>query len=164
MAVDPGTYREILTNFPSGVSVVTALGADGSPYGLTVSAFCAVSVDPPLVLVCIDKTSATLPAIQASGGFTVNILAGDREELALKFAGKSPDKFVGLTWDEPRVTAAGPILSQDSVGYAVCTTHNALEAGDHWIFVGLVEDGLVDPDRLPLMYARRQFAGWDDVT
>jgi flavin reductase (DIM6/NTAB) family NADH-FMN oxidoreductase RutF len=164
MAVDPGTYREILTNFPSGVSVVTARGPDGGPLGLTVSAFCAVSVSPPLVLVCIDKTSATLSAIQGSGGFTVNLLAAGREELAMRFASKSEDKFSGLEWEASPIAEAGPVLTNDTVGYAVCRTDSAIEAGDHWIFVGAVEDGGIDPNEVPLVYARRRFADWDDVT
>ena len=164
MAVDPGIYREILTNFPSGVSIVTARDAAGTVFGLTVSAFCAVSLDPPLVLVCIDKDSATLPAMRSSGGFTVNLLASGREDLALRFATKTEDKFEGVEWSDAPIEQAGPILKRDSVGYAVCITRNEIEAGDHWIFVGAVEAGAVHPDEVPLVYARRQFAAWDDVT
>lgn len=164
MALDQSTYREILTNFPSGVSIVTARGDDGTPFGLTVSAFCAVSLDPPLVLVCIDKSSTTLPAIEGSRAFTVNILAAGKEELALRFAGKSEEKFHGLEWDPPSIAEAGPILTGDSVAYAVCKTSDAIEAGDHWIFVGAVQDGAVRSHEVPLVYARRRFADWDDVT
>lgn len=163
MAVDPGTYREILTNFPSGVSIVTARSGDGKPFGLTVSAFCAVSLEPPLVLVCIDKTSSTLPAIRDSGGFTVNLLAAESEELALRFATKAEDKFSSVTASDPGFDFAGPILSDDSVGYAVCRTETAIEAGDHWIFVGAVEAGGISEGRVPLVYGRRQFSAWDDA-
>ena len=163
MAIDPGTYREILTNFPSGVAVVTARSTEGTDLGLTVSAFCAVSLDPPLVLVCIDDSSATLPAIRTAGGFTVNLLASGREELAMRFATKSGDKFAGLHTEDPPTPEGGAILSRDSVGYAVCRNHSEIEAGDHWIFVGAVVDGAVHPDETPLVYGRRQFAAWDDV-
>lgn len=163
MAVDPGTYREILTNFPSGVSIVTARSHDGTPFGLTVSAFCAVSLDPPLVLVCIDKSSSTLGAIQDSEGFTVNLLAAEREELALRFATKTEDKFAAVEVTDPGFEFAGPVLSNDSVGYAVCRTEKAIEAGDHWIFVGAVETGGVSAGRVPLMYARRRFSAWGDT-
>lgn len=163
MAIDPGTYREILMNFPSGVAVVTARDADGVDYGLTVSAFCAVSLDPPLVLVCIDNSSATLPAIRSAGGFTVNLLASGREELAMHFATKGGDKFAGTETEEPPIPEGGRILSRDSVGYAVCKNHSEIGAGDHWIFVGTVVAGRVHPDETPLVYGRRQFAAWDDV-
>ncbi len=163
MAIDPDTYREILTNFPSGVAVVTARDGDGRNYGLTVSAFCAVSLEPPLVLVCIDKASTTLPAMREAGGFTVNLLASGAEELALRFATKSGDKFAGLDWEDPPIPQGGPILAQDSVGYAVCTNYSETEAGDHWIFVGSVAAGEVHAHETPLVYGRRQFAAWDDV-
>ena len=89
-----------MASFPSGVVILTAFGDDHQPRGLTVSAFCAVSVDPPLALVCIDKTSNTLPAVQHTGGFTANILAAGREHLARRMATKLSDKFDGIAWHE----------------------------------------------------------------
>jgi flavin reductase ActVB len=86
MAIEGDLFREIMSTFPSGVAIVTARGDDGKPRGLTVSAFCPVSLSPPLVLVCIDKASNSLIAIQRSGGFTVNLLAAGREELARRYA------------------------------------------------------------------------------
>ncbi len=161
MPLESETYREILTNFPSGVAVVTANDASGKAFGLTVSAFCAVSLDPPLVLVCLDKTSNTLRAVEESGGFTVNLLAAGREGLAMTFAGKSDDKFAGVATQPAPIPEGGPILSTDSVGHAVCVTHAAIEAGDHWIYVGRVEAGSVTPNEVPLVYARRRFGAWD---
>lgn len=161
--IDQETYREILTNFPSGVAVVTAKDGQGSLYGLTVSAFCAVSLEPPLVLVCIEKTSNTLSAVQESGGFTVNLLASGREEMALSFASKADDKFAGIRCEDAPIPQGGPILSEDSVGHAVCVSETALEAGDHWIFVGRVEAGAINPDEVPLVYGRRHFAAWDEI-
>ena len=77
-----------MATFPSGVVVLTAFGKDSLPRGLTVSAFCAVSLNPPLALACIEKTSNTLPAVQHAGGFTANILATGREQLARRMASK----------------------------------------------------------------------------
>ena len=160
MPVEPEIFREVLTNFPSGVAIVTAFDDDHRAYGLTVSAFCAVSADPPLVLVCIDKDSNTLPAMQASRGFTVNLLAAGREELALRFAEKGDDKFEDISWDEPELEGAGPVMTSDCVSYAVCTTYSEFEAGDHFIVVGMVEAGGSREEEAPLVYARRQFAAW----
>ena len=157
VAVTPQLYRDIMACFPTGVAIVTAHEAGDRPRGLTLSAFCAVSLDPPLVLVCIDKGSNTLPALQASGGFTVNFLAGGREHLAVLYASKAEEKFQGIPWTRPELAEGGPILLEDCAAYAVCLTRQAIEAGDHWVFIGEVRDGAVIEGRLPLVYHRRAF-------
>src|SRR5260370_34840088 len=99
-----------MASFPSGVVVLTAFGRDSLPRGLTVSAFCAVSLEPPLALACIDKKSNTLPALQHAGGFTANILAAGREQLARRMAPKLTDKFEGIVWRRPEAAPAGATL------------------------------------------------------
>jgi flavin reductase (DIM6/NTAB) family NADH-FMN oxidoreductase RutF len=160
MAIEGDLFREIMSTFPSGVAIVTARGDDGKPRGLTVSAFCPVSLSPPLVLVCIDKASNSLIAIQRSGGFTVNLLAAGREELARRYASKAEDKFDGVATRAPEVVEAGPILVDDCIAYAACRVHSAIEAGDHFIIVGLVEEGEHRAGEVPLMYGRRVFTDW----
>jgi flavin reductase (DIM6/NTAB) family NADH-FMN oxidoreductase RutF len=150
-------FRDIMSCFPSGVAIVTAREAGDRPRGLTLSAFCPVSLDPPLVLVCVASDSNTLPAMRASGGFTVNFLAGGREHLAVLYASKAGEKFEGIRWRLPAVPEGGPVLHEDCAAYAVCVTRQALQAGDHWIFVGEVKEGSVLPGRLPLVYHRRAF-------
>ena len=162
MSVTPQLYREIMACFPTGVAIVTAHEAGHRPRGLTLSAFCAVSLDPPLVLVCVDKSSNTLPALQESGGFTVNFLAGGREHLAVLYASKAEEKFEGIAWRRPDLPEGGPILHQDSAAYAVCVTCQAIEAGDHCVFIGDVRDGAVVDGRLPLVYHRRAFIDLTD--
>ena len=147
--------------FPTGVAVVTALER-GLPRGLTVSSFCSVSLDPPLVLVCVDRESNTLPALSSSGGFTVNFLAHGREALAARFASKAEDKFVDVRWAAPELPEGGPILVEDSSAHAVCVTRQAVEAGDHWIFVGEVKEGGVRDGQQPLVYHRRSYVGLRD--
>jgi flavin reductase (DIM6/NTAB) family NADH-FMN oxidoreductase RutF len=110
--------------------------------------------------VCIDKTSNSLLAIQRSGGFTVNLLAAGRDELARRYASKVEGKFDGVTTVEPSITEAGPILINDCVAYAVCRVHSAVEAGDHFIIIGEVEEGEHRADTVPLMYGRRIFTDW----
>jgi flavin reductase (DIM6/NTAB) family NADH-FMN oxidoreductase RutF len=156
-AIGPELFREVMACFPTGVAVVTARDAGQRPRGLTISAFCPVSLDPPLVLVCVDKTSNTLPALQAAGGFTVNFLAGGREHLAVLYASKTAEKFEGIAWRPPATPEGGPILHQDCAAYAVCTTRQSIEAGDHWIFVGEVREGEVVPGRRPLLYHRKAY-------
>jgi flavin reductase (DIM6/NTAB) family NADH-FMN oxidoreductase RutF len=155
--IETDRFREIMSSFPSGVVVLTAFGDDDRPRGLTVSAFCAVSLEPPLALVSIDRTSNTLPAVQHTGGFTANILATGREALARQMATKLSDKFDGLDWRRPASKTGGPILEQDSAAYAVCVLRDTIEAGDHWILIGLVTEGDHRAGVQPLVFSRRSY-------
>jgi flavin reductase (DIM6/NTAB) family NADH-FMN oxidoreductase RutF len=157
--IDPRRFREVMSTFPSGVVVLTAFGDDSRPRGLTVSAFCAVSLEPPLALVCIDKTSNTLPAVQHTGGFTANILAAGREALARRMATKLSDKFDALEWRRPDSNVGGPILEADCAAYAVCALRDTIEAGDHWVLIGLVTEGHHRDGVVPIVYSRRTY-GW----
>jgi flavin reductase (DIM6/NTAB) family NADH-FMN oxidoreductase RutF len=150
-------FREVMSAFPTGVVVLTAFGEDGLPRGLTVNAFCAVSLNPPLALACIDKTSNTLPAVQHTGGFTANILAAGREPLARRMATKLSDKFDSITWRRPPTEGGGPILEADAAAYAVCTLTQTIEAGDHWVLIGLVTDGAQNEGATPMIYSRRLY-------
>jgi flavin reductase (DIM6/NTAB) family NADH-FMN oxidoreductase RutF len=155
--IDPQRFREVMASFPSGVVVLTAFGEDWQPRGLTVSAFCAVSLEPPLALACIDKTSNTLPAVQHTGGFTANILAAGREHLARRMATKVTDKFDAIGWRRPQSLIGGPILEDDSAAYAVCTLRDTIEAGDHWILIGLVTEGAHREGVTPMIFSRRGY-------
>src|SRR4029077_2503883 len=155
--IDALRFREVMATFPSGVVVLTAFGEDGLPRGLTVNAFCAVSLEPPLALACIEKTSNTLPAVQRSGGFTANILAAGREQLARRMATKLSEQFDNIKWRPPSAESGGPILEEDSAAFAVCTLRQTLEAGDHWIVVGLVTDGAQREGVTPMIYSRRLY-------
>ena len=157
--IDPHRYREVMATFPSGVVVLTAFGRDSLPRGLTVSAFCAVSLDPPLALACVDKTSNTLPAVQHAGGFTANILVAGREQLARRMASKLTDKFDGITWRRPESGHGGPILEADCAAFAVCTLKETIEAGDHWILIGTVVEGAHNESVSPMIFSRRGYFG-----
>jgi flavin reductase (DIM6/NTAB) family NADH-FMN oxidoreductase RutF len=156
--IDPALFREVLASFPAGVVIVTAMSEDGRPRGLTVSAFCSVSAVPALVLVCVDSGSNTLPAIRHSGAFTVNILAAGRESLAMRFASKEPDKFAGVEWMHAPLPTGGPVLSADAAAHLVCTVDRAVEAGDHWVFIGEAVQAGVRREHRSLLYHRRGFA------
>jgi flavin reductase (DIM6/NTAB) family NADH-FMN oxidoreductase RutF len=155
--IDAASFRGVMASFPSGVVVLTAFGDDGRPRGLTVSAFCAVSLDPPLALVCIDKKANTLPAVQHTGGFTANILVAGREQLARRMATKLTDKFEGLVWEKPTSPIGGPILASDSAAYAVCTLRDTIEAGDHWVLIGLITEGRHLDGAIPMVFRRRTY-------
>jgi flavin reductase (DIM6/NTAB) family NADH-FMN oxidoreductase RutF len=155
--IEPERYREIMSSFPSGVVVLTAFGHDAQPRGLTVSAFCAVSLEPPLALACIDKTSNTLPAVQHTGGFTANILAAGREQLARRMATKVADKFDSIKWQRPQIESGGPILDEDIAAYAICSLRDTIEAGDHWIVIGYVLEGEHRNGIAPMIFSRRGY-------
>ena len=152
-------FLGIMSSFPAGVVVVTSLDREGRPYGLTVSAFCSVSRTPPLILVCVDNGSTTLPALRESGSFTVNFLSEGRELLARNFATKDPDKFADATWRHPeQLRGGGPVLHEDTVAHVACTVEQEHEAGDHWVFIGrVVEADLIEGAR-SLLFHRRSFS------
>ena len=154
--IDQQRFRDVMSSFPSGVVVVTAFGHEGEPRGLTVNAFCAVSLQPPLALACIDKLSNTLPAVRHTNGFTANILAAGREPLARLMATKSQDKFKTVEWRRPE-SAGGPILDHDIAAYAICTLRESIEGGDHWILLGDVVEGARLDGVNPLIYGRRDY-------
>lgn len=155
--IDRPLFREVMASFPSGVVVVTAYGEDGKPRGLTVSAFSAVSLEPPLALVCIAKTSNTLPAVQHTKGFTANILAAGREQLARRMATKVSEKFDGLGWRRSESGQGGPILDGDTVAWAACSLRQTIDAGDHWVLIGAVVEGGHRPGIAPMIFSRREY-------
>jgi len=150
-------FFAIMSAFPTGVAVVTTLDEEGRPRGLTTNALCSVSAEPPLLLVCVDRASRTLPALLHSGRFVVNFLVERRDDLARLFASKADDKFDGVDW----VPGLGgiPCLRADSLAYAECVTEQQFEAGDHVILTGLVEAGMApDPESVPILYFRRSYS------
>ena len=159
MTIDPQDFRDVLSNFAASVTVVTAAGEDG-PVGLTVSAFTSVSLDPPLVLICIDQKAGSLYSIREAGWFTVNFLNAGSAETALLFASKDVDKFATTPHRPPENPSAGPVLTDEHlVAYFECETEQWIRAGDHDIFVARVQAGkLVNDEVLPMVYVRRRFA------
>ena len=155
--VSASLFKDIMAAAPGPVAVVTAFAADGSCQGLTASAVCAVSLQPPLLLVCLDHGSNTLAAIVETGSFTVNYLAQGQDAVALHFAGKSPTKFAGRRWGRADCGLGGPVLSGCLAAHAVCRIRRTLTAGDHVIVLGEVAEGWASPDMHALAYARRKF-------
>ena len=155
-AFDRDAFFRIMGAFPTGVAVVTAIDRGGHARGLTCNALCSVSAEPPLMLVCVDRTSTTLPAIRHSGRFAVNYLAAGREAIARLFATKEPDKFGEVAWQP--APSGMPWLHQDSVALAECEVMQEIAAGDHVIFIGRVGGGVPPAeDARPLLYYRKGY-------
>ncbi len=157
--IDRQSFFDVMASFPSGVAIVTTVTADGAPRGLTTTAVCSVSAEPPTILVCVDLASRTLAALRASGRFAVNFMGEGRSELCLLFASKAEDKFAHVTW---RPTPSGmPLLANDVLAWADCATMQELQVGDHVVLVARVEAGGVQPElEPPLMYYRRSWGVW----
>ena len=147
---DTRALRDAFGAFMTGVTIVTTIGADGAPAGLTANSFTSVSLDPALLLVCLSGKSRTLPAIRSSGGFAVNILSEGQRDLSNRFAGRSEDRFAGVDWAPgPR---GAPILA-GACGWFDCALHDEVGAGDHLIMIGRVE-GFELVGGKPLGYAQ----------
>jgi flavin reductase (DIM6/NTAB) family NADH-FMN oxidoreductase RutF len=139
MAVDADTFKACLGRFASGVTVVTVAGEDGD-HGMTASAFSSVSMDPPLVLVCVGNDKETHGRIAAAGRFAVNILADDQVSVSNRFAGWWPQG--GSKWSDlviDRAPESGAAWLGGAIANLDCTLHAAHEAGDHTIFIGRIE-------------------------
>lgn len=151
MAVSKTRFREVLGHLAAGVAVVTSRAGDGEPRGLTATAVCSVSLDPPLVLACIDHDSSTFRAIRASGVYAINLLGREHASLAALFSEGDADKFGDL--DHREASTGAPVL-ETAVGYCDCRVERAVDAGDHTIFVGAVEEArlLSGEAQEPLLY------------
>ena len=159
MPVDRDRLRALRGAFPTGVTVVTTVDAAGVPKGLTTQSFVAVSAEPPIVLVTLERSSRTLEPLRAAKAFVVNFLKVGAEEIATRFASKIEDKFEGVAWRPSRFARGAPILETACVAYAECLVEREIEAGDHWIFIAVVEGGEVLGDT-PLLYYHRAYAAW----
>jgi flavin reductase (DIM6/NTAB) family NADH-FMN oxidoreductase RutF len=159
-AIDPETFRHVMASFPAGVAVVTTVDGEGRPYGLTTTAVTSVSADPPLLLVCIDRSSRTLPFLRRAGRFAVNILESRHAAVAHRFASKDDEKFAGLSWTQTR--DGSPVLHEHSSAWAELRLRQEIEAGDHVVLIGEVTAGDVSLDGGggSLVYFRRRFGNW----
>jgi 3-hydroxy-9,10-secoandrosta-1,3,5(10)-triene-9,17-dione monooxygenase reductase component len=154
-------FKRTLRHWVTGVTIVTARAGDRI-HGMTVSAFAEVSLEPPLVLVCADKSSNTHALIAAGGVFAVNLLARDQVELSQRFASKRDEhrRFEGLAYERGRTGA--PLLA-GTVAALDCLVVAAHDAGDHVIYVGRVEEARCDGGEPLVHYARgyRRVTGLD---
>lgn len=152
--IAPDHFRRVLGHFATGITVLTTCDADQRPTGLTASAFCSVSLEPPLILVCVDHKSQSYPALRERGQFAVNILRADQEAISRRFASTSLTKFDGVPY---RLGPLGMPLLDEALAHLECVVVSAHVEGDHTIFVGRVEQTRVT-DGEPLLYYRGRYA------
>jgi len=144
--LDSTTLRHAFGRFPTGVTVVTTLGLDGAPVGLTASSFNTVSLDPPLILWSIRLAAPSLAAFRANAFFAVNVLGTDQHDVCFTFARPAPDKFAGITYRHGR--GGAPVLA-GALASLQCEVWARYPGGDHEICVGRVLDiDIADGDPL----------------
>jgi flavin reductase (DIM6/NTAB) family NADH-FMN oxidoreductase RutF len=155
MTIDPDSFRSVLGRFASGITVVTTRDAEGRDVGMTVSAFCSVSLDPPLVQVCVDHAASLYAALAVSTRYGVSILASEQEALSRRFAtAESTRRFDGIGY---RRGESGVLLLDDALAQLECRIVASHATGDHTMFVGEVESATVRNAR-PLLYYRGGYA------
>lgn len=133
---DQRLLRDALGSFATGVTVVTARGADGEPVGVTINSFASVSLDPPLVLWSLGLSSPSLVVFESCNWYVINVLAADQEELSQRFAQSQGDRFAGI---ELEVGAGGTPILPGCCAWFECRNEIRYPGGDHLIFVGHVE-------------------------
>lgn len=152
--VDKQKFRDAMGHFASGVTVVTVSNGDGGIGGLTANAFSSLSLDPPLILICVDNQSKAREFLETEKAFTVHFLANDQEAVATAFAKRGPDKANGVKW---HVSEQGRPVLDDYLVALECDLENQMEGGDHMIVVGRVKNIVLSNDeRPPLTYFRGQ--------
>ncbi len=154
MTIDHDAFRAVLGRFSTGVTVVTTMGPAGNDQGMTVSAFSSLSLEPPLVLICIDHSASMYPSLLDATHFVVNILSEGQEALARRFSGVDPNRFDGIGYSRGQT---GLALLDDVLGSIECRVTARQEAGDHDVFFGEVEFASAS-DGKPLLYYRGGYA------
>lgn len=146
-------FKEVMGNYPTGVTVVTTVDEKGQPIGLTVNSFASVSIDPLLILWSIDKRVSTYDSFIMTDKFAVHVLSGNQSDICSLFASKDIDRFKNCEWEYSDTKL--PIITGAS-GVLYCKTFKTIEAGDHTILIGEIFD-IQSENTNPLLYHRRNF-------
>jgi flavin reductase (DIM6/NTAB) family NADH-FMN oxidoreductase RutF len=154
--VDPSVFRNLLGRFATGVTVLTIPGPDGRPAGMTASSLASVSLEPPLLSVCVDRQADLHDLIVSAPGFVVNVLESAQEELSRRFSEEHPDRFAGVGY---HLGPSGEVVLDDTLAHIECRRYALYDGGDHSIILGLVTGGAAGSGRgRPLLYYRGGYA------
>lgn len=152
--MDPGTFRKLMSQLPAAVCVATTVDRSGVAHGMTASSVTSVSLDPPLLLICVARDADFHAAMLESGGFVINVLSETQQDLSRRFAEKGrPDRFADVRLED----AAGIPRLAGAVATIVCEHWQTVPAGDHTIFLGQIREGAWS-DRPPLLHFRSRYA------
>ncbi|MFI7007970.1 flavin reductase family protein [Streptomyces sp. NPDC050145] len=154
--VDPGEFRDALSRFASGVTVVAGLDEAGAPAGLACQSFASLSLDPPLVLFCVARTSSSWARLRPTGRFGISVLAEDQRGECRTLGSRSADKFADLDWHTGH--DPGTVLLDGALAHLECTVERIADGGDHEVVIGRVTALTTPrPDGRPLLYFRSRF-------
>jgi flavin reductase (DIM6/NTAB) family NADH-FMN oxidoreductase RutF len=159
---EPVDIRPLWAGFPTGVSVVTTMDRDGRPWGMTCTSLCSVSLDPPILLICLRCGSPTLRAVQECGLFAVNLLHDEAKATAELFSSGVADRFDHIQWHVTEYTA-GPHLLNSAHTIADCTVTDNSVVGDHAVIMGRIRGITRVGAHRPLLYGLRRYATWRDA-
>ena len=159
MSIDKALFRQVAGSFASGVTVITT-GRDGHYHGMTASAFTSLSIDPIMILVCVDRVSRTFPLLQSTGAFNINILSTQQENYSRLFASKDAPEH-GLRGIDFTIGSTGVPLLTDTLAFFECRTTQQFDGGDHVIFVGEVENAGFSEDLEPLLFYRGKYGHFE---
>jgi flavin reductase (DIM6/NTAB) family NADH-FMN oxidoreductase RutF len=158
--MDPFQFRQLCGRFATGIAIVTTTDASGKPAGMTVNSFTSVSLEPPLVLVAIDRGAAMHEALEGASGWAINILEAHQETLSRRFASGLSDRFEGIGW---HAGPSGEILLEGALAHLWCESVTRVPAGDHTLFIGKVIGGEAAEHGRPLLYYRGGYAELDGL-
>ncbi|MBI3756362.1 MAG: flavin reductase family protein [Deltaproteobacteria bacterium] len=153
MAIEVRELRNVMGNFATGVTIITTKDATGKPFGLTANAFSSLSLDPPLLLICVDKKVDCYACFDDSKVFAVNFLSEGQDQLSTRFATKGIEKFEGVPY---KLGELGVALLDGAMAHIECKVANAYEGGDHMIYIGEIQNATVLSDQ-PLLFFRGKY-------
>jgi len=153
VAIDSQALRQVMGHFATGVTVITTKDRAGTPFGLTANAFTSLSLNPPLVLICIDRAVQCYSCFEESKLFAVNLLSEDQEEISRRFATKGIEKFAGIQW---HASQNGVALLDGAMGHIECKVVHSYDGGDHTIYVGEIVHAAASGDR-PLIFFKGKY-------
>ncbi len=156
MNLSVNLFKDAMSNLPSGVSVITCSDSSGKLYGFTATSLTSVSLNPPLILFCINSLSKTLPAIMESKKFAISILAEEGKEVSNHFASINRDKFANYTNYSLGQFSNSPLIQPANCNIE-CSLYSKYDGGDHKIILGLVENILIRNEKMPLSYYKRNY-------
>ncbi len=153
MAIDARELRNVMGHFATGVTIITTKDVAGKPFGLTANAFSSLSLDPPLLLICVDKKVDCYACFEDSKVFAVNFLSEGQDHLSTRFATKGIEKFEGVSY---KLGELGVALLDGALAHIECKLTNAYEGGDHTIYLGEIQNATVLSDR-PLLFFKGKY-------
>ncbi|MFI8974978.1 flavin reductase family protein [Nocardia asteroides] len=156
---DVGPLRRAFGCFPSGVTAVCAM-VDGGPVGMAASSFTSVSMVPPLVSVCFQESSSTWPRLREQRRLGISVLAEGHDELCLRLARKSDDRFADIAWDH---TPGGSVFVHGATAWLECSLRSEILAGDHTVALLDIHALRADPDAAPLVFHGSRFRRLADI-